>query len=168
MIYIFEKYDIDALKLATRPGEIFGILIFAFTVLGVVTAAITQIYSPVELFGFLAIGVAIAFGITYIVNRSIYKDIKQHVSYIEAGVVDSKSKKLVPVAGSGALYIPVLGRLFPSLWGQKMKKVVRCDLVINNIFYEVNMDDYESIEEGDKVNLIFSSNAKVLLHIFKA
>ena len=61
------------------------------------------------------------------------------------------SKKVVKSfeAGSGALYIPILGDLFPKLWGQKMKGSNKYFIFTEKFKYEVNEEDYNKLNEGD-------------------
>ena len=53
-------------------------------------------------------------------------------------------------AGSGSLYIPILGWLFPKLFGQQMTEnelyFIRCS---NNMRYSVSKDVYKKYAMGD-------------------
>ena len=78
------------------------------------------------------------------------------------GVIQKKEYKVDFEAGSGSLYIPVLGDLFPNLWGQKMNPVDKWILVINNTTYSVNKDFYDSVSEGDKVEIYYNNGLPVV------
>ncbi len=77
---------------------------------------------------------------------------------MKTGVIQKKEYKLDFEARSGSLYIPVLGDLFPNLWGQKMNPVDRWILVIDNTTYNVDKDFYDRVSEGDCVEIDFNSN----------
>ena len=64
-------------------------------------------------------------------------------------VVSKKIEKSFE-AGSGALYIPILGNIFPKLWGQKMNEKKKYLIFTEKYKYQVEEDDYNKLEEGDK------------------
>lgn len=68
-------------------------------------------------------------------------------------------------AGSGAMYIPILGDLFPKLWGQKMNPGSRYRLLINGCSYSVEKELFDKVKEDDSVEMHFSKNGKNLLYI---
>lgn len=45
-------------------------------------------------------------------------------------------------AGSGELYIPILGDLFPKLWGQKINEKYKYLVFTEKYRYEVGEEDY--------------------------
>ena len=53
-------------------------------------------------------------------------------------------------AGSGSLYIPILGDLFPKLWGQKMKEIKKYKVILNGTTQQIEKDLFESVNEGVK------------------
>ena len=68
-------------------------------------------------------------------------------------------------AGSGALFIPILGNLFPKLWGQEMKETTVFNLVIGSVSYNVEEEIFARVEEGSAVKMHFAPNSKVLLKV---
>lgn len=76
---------------------------------------------------------------------------------MKTGVIQKKEYKVDFETGSGSLYIPVLGDLFPNLWGQKMNPVDKWILTIDNIIYTVDKDFYDSVSEGDKVEIYYDN-----------
>lgn len=76
---------------------------------------------------------------------------------MKTGVIQRKEYKLDFEAGSGSLYIPILGDLFPNLWGQKMNPVDKWILIIDNTTYTVNKDFYDSVSEGDSVEICYDN-----------
>lgn len=74
---------------------------------------------------------------------------------MKTGVIQKKEYKVDFEVGSGSLYIPVLGDLFPNLWGQKMNPVDKWILVIDNTTYVVDKDFYDSVAEGDRIGIYY-------------
>lgn len=72
---------------------------------------------------------------------------------MKTGIVEKKEYKIDFEAGSGSLYIPILGDLFPNLWGQKMNLIDKWILVVDNTEYYVGKDIYDNITEGDSVEI---------------
>ncbi|MDR2955748.1 MAG: hypothetical protein LBV43_11770 [Prevotella sp.] len=72
---------------------------------------------------------------------------------MKIGRVEKKAYKLDFETGSGSLCIPVLGDLFPNLWGQKMNLVDKWILVVENTEYCVGKEVYDMITEGDPVEI---------------
>ena len=79
--------------------------------------------------------------------------------------VISKIKETNHEAGSGNLYIPILGDLFPKLWGQKMDDSVKYYLIINHIKYPIGEDLFHLVNENDFVNIHYSKYSNILLGI---
>ena len=52
-------------------------------------------------------------------------------------------------AGSGMLYIPILGDLFPKLFNQKMRPIQKYHILTEKYRYEVRKETYEEISVGD-------------------
>ncbi|MFK5854783.1 MAG: hypothetical protein QM503_01545 [Bacteroidota bacterium] len=52
-------------------------------------------------------------------------------------------------AGSGMLHIPILGSLFPKLFGQKMKPSYKYLIFTGKYRYVVEEKDYSNIHVGD-------------------
>ena len=76
---------------------------------------------------------------------------------MRTGVIQKKEYKVDFEAGSGSLYIPVLGDLFPNLWGQKMNPVDKWILVIDNTTYPVDKDFSDRVSEGDSVEIYYGN-----------
>lgn len=55
-------------------------------------------------------------------------------------------------AGSGALYIPILGDIFPKIWGHKMKETNKYLVFTETYRYEVSEENYNKIEVGEDFN----------------
>ena len=65
------------------------------------------------------------------------------------------------------LYIPVLGDLFPKLWGQKMNMIKRYFIVANDYKHEVNIDLYSTLEEGADFYIHFANHSGKVLSFSK-
>ena len=63
-------------------------------------------------------------------------------------IVDKEIKKSFE-AGSGNLFIPILGDLFPKLWGQKMNEKNKYLIFTEKYRYEVGEGDYSTLNIGD-------------------
>ncbi|NDV83903.1 hypothetical protein [Bacteroides sp. 51] len=76
---------------------------------------------------------------------------------METGIVVEKEAITDYEAGSGSLHIPILGDLFPKLFGQRMKPVGRWFItarVNNGLYrYEVEEDLYKRLKEGDQIGI---------------
>lgn len=74
---------------------------------------------------------------------------------MQKGIVIDKEFKQDYEAGSGSLYIPILGDLFPSLFGQKMKAIDRWFTLVkigDEIYkYEIDSSLYNEINKDDAV-----------------
>ena len=53
-------------------------------------------------------------------------------------------------AGSGTLNIPILGDLFPKVWGQEMKKIYKYYIFTEKYRYAVDEEVYNSLNIGDE------------------
>ncbi len=69
-------------------------------------------------------------------------------------------------AGSGMLYIPILGNLFPKLWGQNMNSSSRLRLSTNEGEY-FDIDSNSEVNVGDKLILVIAKRSNTLLEIRK-
>ncbi|MFV0419044.1 MAG: hypothetical protein ACK5KT_09980 [Dysgonomonas sp.] len=76
---------------------------------------------------------------------------------MNTGIVERKEYKVDFESGSGSLYIPILGDLFPNLWGQKMNPIAKWILIIDNTEYCVEKDLYDNIKEGDSVEILHTN-----------
>lgn len=76
---------------------------------------------------------------------------------MEQGIVEYKEYFTDSEAGSGSLYVPILGDIFPNLFGQKMKPMDRWFVFVhieNSLYkYEIEKDIYDQILIGDKVSI---------------
>jgi len=105
--------------------------------------------------------------ISYLMNRKHYKDLKGGVKKIHRAEVSGKHDKTSHEAGSGTLYLPILGDLFPKLFGQKSKPNHLVYLIIGNCRYQVNKELYDNVRKGELVEMHYSIYGNTLLKIEK-
>jgi len=120
----FTKEEIDEIKYGKRYGYIFS---STFMIFGAILLLLTYSQSRAIDFSDLKIItiIIITIGVSYLIlvgmNRKIIKDLKSEKKLIETKIVEKKENTIDYEVGSGSLYIPVLGKLFPKIWGQEMK-----------------------------------------------
>lgn len=106
---------------------------------------------------------AIFIGMT--INGKVNRDLKEGVKQVLKMKLESKKKDIIYEAGSGSLYIPGLGDLFPSLWGQKMREIPVLYFVNNNRNYEVTKEIYDKLQVGDDFYLHLAKNCYLNLGV---
>ena len=95
-------------------------------------------------------------------SRNIRHDLKTGNVITETVIAKSIKKSEDVEAGSGALYIPILGRLFPKLFGQKMNvKMVAYLITSDNVRYEVPLD--VDLKKNKTFTLYFGEKTKTYL-----
>lgn len=109
--------------------------------------------------------ILISYFICRLVNSDLNKDLRAGVKTIITETVQKKEARYVGEAGSGVLYIPILGDLFPKLWGQEMRMTSVFKLVIGSVRYTVEEETYANVEEGSAVKMHFAPNSKILLKV---
>lgn len=105
--------------------------------------------------------------ISYQMNRKHYKDLKSGLKKIITAKVTDKQDRSSHEAGGGNLYIPILGDLFPKLWGQKPKKIYWVYFIINQTRYQVNKELFDTIKPGEQVEMHYTLYGNTLLSIEK-
>lgn len=166
-----EKKYIKQLKESKSPYMGISLLI---SVLLLFVAIIVGFFTQKEPYTFnislLAIGIGIGAVMTFLIyqflTRKINHDIKNlqfkeeniHIAY-------ALSKDDVE-PGSGMLYLPILGHLFPKLWGQKMKPTKRYYIVTDeHIKHEISHEDYTLLSDKSSCRFIYGQQSDVLVGI---
>ncbi len=163
------REDIAALKYERRFGYLFPALILAFAIL---LNAFYFIVVPLPnliyvIFTDTAV-ILICLLINYRVSHKLKQDLKDGVKVSKKAIVQDKECKVLWEAGSGTLHIPVLGNLFPKVWGQKMRDSSAYYLIINNTRYEVDRKLYEDVNPGDTVIMYYAQYSNSRLGIEKS
>ena len=101
--------------------------------------------------------ILISYYICRLVNSDLNKDHRAGVKTIITETVQKKEAKYVGEAGSGVLYIPILGDLFPKLWGLGMRMTSVFKLVIGSVRYTVEEETYANV-----VKIVCIDNEKLI------
>jgi len=162
--------DIKEIKHQTRMGYILSFLIFL--IVGLFGVFLFFNYdSKIGTFDnqyitiFYIILTAISIAISFLINRKYFKDLKNGDKIIKTEKVYKKENRMSYEAGSGNLYIPILGFLFPKTWSQEMKPHFLVYLIINNYRYKVDKTLFDNVKEGDYVKMHYSTYSNTLLRI---
>jgi len=160
--------EIVIIRKEKRMGYIFASLIL---MIGLLLNLWIILDSAVENKGVLLIIdpliVLISYFICRLVNSNLNKDLSAGVKTIISETVQKKEARKSGEPGSGVLYIPILGDLFPKLWGQEMRMTSVFKLVIGSVRYTVEEETYAKVEEGSAVKMHFAPNSKILLKVEK-
>jgi hypothetical protein len=145
--------DVAVLRSEKRIGSVFAVFVICLGLL------LSLIYTLVEksgdvMFwsGVIALSsILLSVLVYYMVNYRLIMDIKSNQKVLILDMVQEKQKVASSEAGSGAMFIPILGNLFPKLWGQQMKTANKYFFIIKNIRYEVDEKVYNNVNVGDIV-----------------
>ena len=164
----FTNEEIKDIKYAKRYGYIFS---SAFMFFGIILLLVDYaLNGKINLFDIrtmttILLTIVISYLILFAINRKINKDLKLEKKLIETKTVQKKENTQDYEVGSGSLYIPILGDLFPELWGQKMKSFKVLRLTIDGEKYSVAKEIFDNVEEGDSIELHWSYYGEIFLGI---
>ncbi|MBP1637797.1 MAG: hypothetical protein H6Q18_586 [Bacteroidetes bacterium] len=164
----FTKEEIDEIKYAKRYGYIFSsaFIVFGATLLLLIYSFNRFIdFSDLNVIAIIISTIGLSYLILVGMNRKINKDLKSEKKLIETKIVEKKEKTIDYEVGSGSLYVPVLGKLFPKIWGQEMKSYEVLRLTIDGEKYNVGKDIFDNIKEGDNIELHWSYYGEIFLGI---
>ena len=157
--------DIEKIKTEKRLGNIISSILIVlglfFTFLYAVVAGFDVKY-PVLLIINAAV-ILIAVVISLLINKEYNKDLRANTKTVLKRKIESLRIDDAPEAGSGALYIPILGDLFPKLWGQKMRTLKKHIAVANDFEYELSEELYNKLKEGEFLNIHFAEASALVL-----
>ena len=109
----------------------------------------------------------VAFVFMKLINTYTNRDLLQNTKEILTKVVDQKIEEKSYEAGSGNLYSPILGVIFPKLFSSKMRESSRYYLIIEGKKHEVDKLIFDQLVLGEKVNIHSTANAQIVLRIEK-
>lgn len=160
--------DIKELKYEKRFGFIFPAMIIALAVL-LNTLYFLTVQEPNMICAILINSAVLLLSLllNYKMNHKLNMDLREGIKIPKRAKVQDKENIISSEAGSGMLHIPILGDLFPKLWGQKMRKTEGYFLILNNARYEVDQNLYEEVTVGDEVNIYYAENSNSQLGIEK-
>jgi hypothetical protein len=142
-----------------RPGKMIAAMVFSFGgfynifYFAIPDFQISDIY-------ILTVDVVIVLLSIFIwnrINRKYRQDLEEDMKVVKKGKVQKKESYTSYETGSGSLYIPVLGDLFPKLFSIKMRSTVRYYLIINNTRMRVAEDVYQKAKVGDELDLYYTA-----------
>ena len=167
------KENIKTLKYEKRIGFVFAGIILAFGLLFnlfFIATKLAKSYEKDELLILIAIDLLIV-GLSYLtastMNRKINKDLREGIKIVRIEKIDKKNHIIDYEAGSGSLYIPGLGDLFPKLWGQEMRSYSKYVLTIKGIENNVEKELFDNVKEGDLIEVHDSKHSDIFLEFKK-
>jgi len=145
--------DIKILKYEKRAGYVFGISILALGGL----LSVYLYFEENRLFFELSvlISVILCWLTVFLMNRKINKDLKAGTKFVRTERIMETRYKIDYEAGSG-----VLNR-------GKMKPYPKYTLIINGIAYNIEKELFESVKEGDTIEIHEAIFSNVLLGLKK-
>lgn len=160
--------DIKLIKYEKRIGYVFSSGLF---VLGIIWN-LSYLTSSENGVSYLMILINLAIIIVcllipYFMNRKYNLDIKYGIKSIKVEAVQNKEELVDYEPGSGKLYIPILGDLFPKQWGQKMRKVHKFVLIIDGAQYNIDKNLFDKVKKGDEVEMYYAKYSEMFLGIDK-
>lgn len=109
--------------------------------------------------------------LAYFVCNKIYlkvnRDLKDNRKEILKKRVDKKMEEKSYEAGSGALFMPILGNLFPKLWGQKMRETRIYYIFTGDTKYEVEKEFYDELKMDMDFYVHFAKHSETVLKFSK-
>lgn len=156
------KQEIEIIKQEMKVAYVFSILLFCGVALFDLVYYLIQGFDSVLVFvTILILGLCIL--IPYLMNKNYNKDIRAGIKHIEIARVQDKECSDTYEAGSGNLYIPGLGDLFPKLWGSHPRHSLVYHLTVNNTRYMTEEDIYRKANIGDNIEMYFTLHSRILI-----
>lgn len=157
MKHYFKRSDIERLKLEKSPGKIFIPLIlglFGFIIL--ITLVLKPLYYSyiIVILGILSI--PSTYFIYWAINKSVIKDINQQRLQVVTTIL--KDKKVITDYEPGSASLGGEMRGFPK----------HTFYLANGAELLVDKATYLRFEKGDKIDILYSENAKIFLRVEKS
>ncbi len=151
-----------------RAGYVFSGLFLAFAALGNLAYGLMAAEKSAVLLVVVNLVLVVAgFSIALTVNRKYNRDARDGEKEITTAGIQCKVTATDYEPGSGSLYIPILGDLFPKLWGQEMKRLQRYSLVVDGIGHSVDKMLFDRVAEGDEIEIHRAKYSRTVLQIRK-
>ncbi|KAF5068150.1 hypothetical protein DSECCO2_245890 [anaerobic digester metagenome] len=161
--------DIAALRYERRFGYLFPALLLALAVLLNALNFVIKFVPDVRVVIFANAAVLLlCLLIHFKISHKLNQDLRDGIKVWEKAKVQAKESNVSYEAGSGAMHIPVLGNLFPKLWGQEMRDSSCFYLILNSTRYEVSRELYEEVNVGDEVRIYYAQHSHSRLGIEKS
>jgi len=156
--------DVKTIKYEKRLGYVFSAALLVLGGIANLYYLITNENKEINtllLMDLMVVGLCVL--IPYAINYKYSRDVKLGTKTIKTVVVQTKEESIDYEAGSGNLYIPVLGALFPKVWGQEMRQVTKYSLNIDDYKYDVTKDIYDGVSEGDEIEMHYTTYSDIFL-----
>ncbi len=158
--------NIKAIRNEKRAGYIFAAMLISFAALGNFGYFLSSAQIPIALIVGVDCGIVFtALLISHSLNKEYNMDLKDGSKIVTLEKIEKKETVVDYEAGSGTLHIPVLGDIFPKLWGQKMREIRKSSLVIKGKKHWVEKQLFDSVSEGDEVEMHYAGCSGTLLEI---
>ena len=157
--------DRKMLKYEKRIGFVFSGLVICFgglyNLFYFLTNNTGQNYLMISL---IDLGILfLAFLLCNRINLKVNRDLNENMKVLLKKKVEKKIEEKSYEAGSGALYIPILGDLFPKLWGQKMRESRKFFILTNDAKYEVEKEVYVVLKKNADFYVHFAKHSETVL-----
>jgi hypothetical protein len=156
MIQNLEPDEIKKLKSELTQGYLFGIAVFIlFTILFIYAAKGDLKMDPVMV---LAAGIAFTFLIVWLLNGTVYKDLKSgKKEVLEQPIEIHEDERKIKKTMMGALF---------SAWGSSKKKKAKPFLIhVNNATFEVSKEEVSKAEEKGKIKIHYTLYGRKVLKL---
>lgn len=157
--------EIKEIKYNKRFGYILSVVVIVCgtTTVFVCSQIETIKLSNIRIFELTFLTFGLSALVLYVMNRKLNMDLRFKERLVETKRIDNRKKLVDYEVGSGSLYIPLLGDLFPKIWGQEMKGKKKFRLTIDGENYDVEEDLFNAVNEGDEIELHWSFYGEVFL-----
>lgn len=163
---VLTENDRNTIKYERRIAYIFSSTILAFLALFNLVYLKTEQPKNWIIFILVDLGmILMSILVSYFMNKPYNQDLADGTKIIKVEKIQKKEIQIDYEVGSGSLFIPILGNLFPKIWGQEMKEIKKNNLIINGKRYEVQKDFFEKVKKDDNVELHYSNISQILLGI---
>ena len=162
--------DRKVLKYEKRIGYVFSGLVLSF---GGLLNLFYFVLNNKTGQNFLVIGLidlvvlVLAFLVCNRLNLKVNYDLKDNKKELLKRTVEKKTEEKSYETGSGSLYIPILGDLFPKLWGQKMSESKKYFIFTSDNKYEVAKEVYNDLKKGTDFYIHFAKHSETILNFSK-
>lgn len=161
------EQDRKFLKYEKRIGYVFAGLILSFGgFFNLIYFLLNKVHPNLLLAGLIDLGIILlAYTVCHRTNRKLNLDLKDNQKEIHTKTLEKKEEVNSYEAGSGSLHIPILGNLFPKLWGQNMKENKLYYLYSQGNRYEADKALYDQLKKGSEFHIHYARHSETILII---
>lgn len=160
------KEDIRKINYEKRSGFVFsGFVIATCMLLNFVYFIVQEEVDWTLFYGINSAILIISVIIVFLINRKYRRDLNEGIRILRKGIIEKKENSISYEVGSGSIEIPLLGSLFPKIWGQKMGSSDKYIFIISGIPYETDKDLFNRVQEGDSIKMYYTKFSEILLEL---